>query len=195
MKPRDEKPIVKEHPATYEDYANLPDDGKRYELADGVLELMSPAPSPKHQAISNQIQTILTINCQSEYIIFASPIDLILSPVEVRQPDIVMVHRNHIGIITHRGIEGVPDLVAEILSAHSVKRDKHSKLLAYAKYQIPEYWIVDPANEALEQYVLSGDRYELLAIYEREETVRSDRLSCVSFTMGQIVDAAADLPG
>ncbi len=195
MKSREDKPIVKEHPATYDDYANLPDDGKRYELADGVLELMSPAPTPKHQVISNQMQTVLTNSCQSEYIMFASPIDLILSPTEVRQPDIVMVHRNRLGIITRRGIEGAPDLVGEILSPHSIKRDKHKKLIAYAKYQIPEYWIVDPANEALEQYVLSSNKYELLEIYERDETVQSDRLPCVSFTMAQIVDAAKDLPG
>lgn len=195
MKPRDKQPIIREQPATYDDYASLPDDGKRYELADGVLELMSPAPTPKHQAISNHLQTTLTNSCQAEYIIFASPIDLILSPTEVRQPDIVMVHRGKADIITRRGIEGVPDLVAEILSPHSAKRDKYNKLITYANYQIPEYWIVDPANEILEQYMLSDDKYELHAIYEREETVQSNRLLCVSFTMGQIVDAAADLPG
>ncbi len=190
-----DKPIIKEQPATYDDYANMPDDGSRYELADGVLELMTPAPTPKHQVISNQIQTIITNSCQSQYIVFASPIDLILSSSEVRQPDIVMVHRSRIDIITRRGIEGIPDLVAEILSPHSVKRDKHNKLIAYAKHHIPEYWIVDPANECLEQYILSGDKYELLTIYEREETIQSDRLQCVSFTMKQILDAAEGLPG
>ena len=197
MKARDDKqkPIINEQPATYDDYARLPDDGKRYELADGVLELMSPAPTPKHQVISNQIQNLLTNSCQTEYIIFASPVDLILSHTEVRQPDLVMVHRSRIEIITRRGIEGIPDLVAEILSPHSVKRDKQSKLKVYAAYQIPEYWIIDPAHESLEQYVLKDGKYELLEVFDREETVRSERLPCVSFTMGQVVDAAAGLPG
>ncbi|XID91983.1 Uma2 family endonuclease [Paenibacillaceae bacterium WGS1546] len=85
--------------------------------------------------------------------------------------------------------------MGEILSPYSVKRDKQRKLVAYAKYRIPEYWIVDPANEALEQYILAGDRYELLSVYEREETVRSDSLPCATFTMSQIMDAARDLPG
>ncbi|WP_435922523.1 Uma2 family endonuclease [Paenibacillus sp. DYY-L-2] len=164
-------------------------------MADGVLELMTPAPTPKHQLISNQLQTIITNSCQQKYIIFASPIDLILSNKEVRQPDLVMVHRNNIEIITSRGIEGVPDLVAEILSPHSIKRDKQSKLKVYAAYGIPEYWIVDPPHEALEQYVLMDGRYELLHVFDREETVHSDRLPCVSFTMGQIGDAAAGIPG
>lgn len=194
MKSREDKPIIKEQSATYEDYAKL-DDGKRYELADGVLELMTPAPTPKHQLISNQLQTIITNSCQLDYIIFASPIDLILSNKEVRQPDLVMVHRSKIDIITSRGIEGVPDLVAEILSPRSIKRDKQSKLKVYAAYGIPEYWIVDPPHEALEQYILTDGKYELFHVFDREEPVQSDRLPCVSFTMGQITDAAAGIPG
>lgn len=197
MKAEDDKqkPIIKEQPATYDDYALLPDDGKRYELADGMLELMTPAPTPKHQVISSQIQNLLMSGCQQEYIIFAAPVDLILSNTEVRQPDLVMVHRSNIGIITRRGIEGIPDLVAEILSPYSVKRDKQRKLKVYAAYGIPEYWIVDPAHESLEQYVLENGKYELLNVFDREEPVRSERLPCVSFTMGQVVDAAAGLPG
>lgn len=195
MKSNKDKPLIKEQPATYDDYANLPDDGSRYELANGVLELMSPAPTPKHQVIGSQLWLALTNSCKSDYLIFLSPIDLILSATEVRQPDIVMVRRSNISIITRRGIEGIPDMVAEIISPRSVKRDKQNKLVAYAKYRIPEYWIVDPANECLEQYLLSDNQYTLHNVYDREETVQSDRLVCVSFNMGQILDSAKDLPG
>lgn len=194
MNKHNEKHIIREQPATYEDYAQLPDN-QRYELADGVLELMSPAPSPRHQAISYHIQSLLTQSCHSEYIILASPIDLILSHTEVRQPDLVMIHRSRIGIITQRGIEGNPDLVAEILSPHSAKRDKYSKRKVYAKYGIPEYWIIDIANESLDQYILSGDDYVLHNVYDREEIISSQRLPCVSFTIAQIHEATADIPG
>lgn len=194
MKKREDKSIIREQTVTYDDYARMPEDGKRYEVADGTLELLS-APTPKHQVISTQMLTMLTNSCQSDYIVFASPVDLILSATEVRQPDLIMVHRGRIGIITRRGIEGIPDLVAEILSPHSVKRDKQKKLKVYADYRIPEYWIVDPANAALEQYLLADDKYELFNLYDSEEIVRSELLPCVSFTMGQIVDAAAGLPG
>ncbi|QJD84869.1 Uma2 family endonuclease [Cohnella herbarum] len=194
MKKREDQPIIREQMVTYDDYARMPDDGKRYEVANGMLELLS-APSPKHQVVSYQMQRLLTNSCNSEYIVFASPIDLILSATEVRQPDLLMIHRSRMEIITHRAIEGIPDLVAEILSPHSVKRDRHKKLKVYAEYRIPEYWIVDPANAALEQYLLTGDDYELLNLYDREEVVQSDRLPCVAFTMEQIVEAAADLPG
>lgn len=195
MKSRDDKPTIKEQTFTYDDYTQMSDDGKRYELVEGALELMTPAPTPKHQVLSSQLHNILMNSCQSEYIIFASPIDLILSISNVRQPDIIMVHRSKLDIITKRGIEGIPDLVAEILSPHSIKRDKHSKLRTYAQYQIPEYWIIDPANEVLEQYILSDGKYELLNLFEREEVVTSERISCAAFTMGHICDAAVDIPG
>lgn len=195
MESRKDRSHIKEGMATYDDYALLPDDGKRYELADGTLELMTTAPSPKHQAISTKMLTILANSCQMEYIIFASPIDLILSNTEVRQPDLVMVHRNKIDVITKRGIEGTPDLVAEILSPHSAKRDKFDKLKAYARYNIPEYWIIDPANEALEQYVFSQNEYQLFNVFGRDDNIQSEQIKCASFTMAEIVDAAADLPG
>lgn len=196
MKPRKEDPLVCEQSFTYDDYANLPDDGTRYELSDGTLELMTPAPSPKHQMISNKLQNLLTTSCESDYYIFTSPIDLILSQKEVRQPDLVMVHRSKISIITQRGIEGAPDLVAEIISPHSVRRDRYSKRIVYAQYGIPEYWLIDPANQALEQFLLTeANKYELAMLYELEDTVRSERLPCVSFTMKQITEAAAGLPG
>lgn len=58
MNKNDELSIIREHPITYDEYAKLPDDGRRYEVAGGVLELMSPAPAPRHQVISNQMQKI-----------------------------------------------------------------------------------------------------------------------------------------
>ncbi|MCR2822251.1 Uma2 family endonuclease [Lederbergia panacisoli] len=195
MKSSDKKPFLKEDPITYDDYAQLPDDGKRYELANGVLELMTPAPTPKHQIISTKMLTILMNSCQQEYIIFASPIDLILSTTEARQPNLVMIHRNNIEITTKRGIEGIPNLVAEILSPHSIKIDRFDKLKVYARYRIPEYWIIDPANEVLEQYVLVNNDYEIFNVFGREDTVQSEQIKCVSFTMAEIMDAAADLPG
>ncbi|QQK78742.1 Uma2 family endonuclease [Salicibibacter cibi] len=194
-KPQDKKSTIQEQPATYDDYAQLPDDGRRYELAAGALELMSPAPTPKHQVICSRLLSTLMGSCENEYISVVSPIDLILANTEVRQPDLIMIHRNNKEIITQRGIEGTPDLVAEILSPHSIKRDKQDKLYTYEDYQIPEYWIVDPANETLEQYVLTEQHYKLENIFEKKDNVHSERIPCVFFAMEQILDAAGDLPG
>jgi len=161
----------------------------------GVLEAMTPAPSPRHQSVCLMIHHVLMNTCSSDFFIFAAPIDLILSDSDVRQPDLVMVRRSNASILTRRGIEGVPDLVAEVLSAYSARRDRHGKLRTYAKYAVPEYWIVDAANRCLEQYVLAdGGRYELHQVYLENDPVQSERLPCVSFTMARILEAAEGLP-
>ncbi|QJD84885.1 Uma2 family endonuclease [Cohnella herbarum] len=187
MKKKTLEEVMKESPVTYEIYANMVDDGNRYEISDGVLELMSPAPTFIHQAISYELQYILNSSCRNEFIIVSSPIDVILSDTEVRQPDLVMVHRNRVSIISNRGINGAPDLVAEITSEHSRRRDKVTKRSVYARYQVPEYWIVDPSNFTLEQYVLDGDRYELAEVYAGDDTIHSKTAPCVSFSMNEIV--------
>lgn len=188
------KDMVREQPMTYADYAKL-DDGERYELVDGVLELMSPAPSPDHQSISAEIYKRFLGNCEESYVIFYAPIDLILSDTVVRQPDLVLVHRNRFAqIVKKRGIVGVPDLVVEILSPSSVKRDKLSKLNSYARFAIPEYWIVDPKNRFIEQYVHDGQQYPLPNVYAENDQVQSEHIKCVSFSMNEIMANVIEAP-
>lgn len=186
-----EKFKIKEGVLTYDDYAAI-DDGNRYELAAGQLELMSPAPTVTHQLISFEMQKRITQSCEPEYFILYAPVDVILSPKEVRQPDIVLVHRKRLEIISKRGVEGAPDLVIEILSPSSLKRDKIAKIKLYSYYGIPEYWIVDPNYAALEQYILADDRYELVNIFQENEIVTSPTISCISFTMADIIEAIPD---
>jgi Uma2 family endonuclease len=193
-KPKVEKDLVRETTVTYDDYAAIPDDGQRYEIDDGVLQVMSPAPTPRHQTVGYEIYRAVIESCTTDYYVFGAPIDVIFSPTEVRQPDLVMVHRNRANIITRRGIEGSPDLCAEVLSPHSLSRDKVKKLKAYAKYGVPEYWIIDPVYGALDQYVLSNGAYELVNVYSGDEPVCSDQLTCVRFTMNGIMRLAKDLP-
>lgn len=191
--PNKKPDIVREQPMTYGDYAELPDDGNRYELVEGVLEMMSPSATIKHQMISFQIQKKLSQSCEDEYYILNAPLDVILSPTEVRQPDLVMIHRDRIHIMKNHGIEGAPDLVVEILSPSSIRRDKVSKLKSYAFYAIPEYWIVDPGNSTLEQYVLHEQSYELIEVYDENEIIQSNHIPCVSFSMNEIMNKIPEL--
>jgi Uncharacterized protein conserved in cyanobacteria len=187
MKKRTYEELIKESPVTYEMYAEMVDDGNRYEISDGVLELMSPAPTPTHQSVSQELLFSLNASCRNEYIIYSSPIDVILSATEVRQPDLIMIHRSRMDIIGERGINGAPDLVVEITSKHSRRRDKVQKRIAYAKYGVSEYWIIDLVGFTLEQYVLDGERYELAEVYAEDETIRSEAVACASFSMNEII--------
>lgn len=178
---------IMEPPVTYEMYAEMPDDGQRYEIIDGVMELMSPGPSTIHQAVSGELEFLIKQSCREEYFVFYAPIDVILSETTVVQPDILMIHRSREHIVAKRGIYGAPDLVIEILSPSSHKRDKLIKSRAYAEHGIPEYWIVDIEARTLEQYQLLEDgRYELVNIFEGNDTVVSDKLPCARFEIGDI---------
>jgi len=189
MKKKTYEEVIKESPVTYELYANMVDDGNRYEISDGVLELMSPSPTFTHQSIVFQLQYMLNSSCRNEFIIVASPIDVILSDTEVRQPDLVLVRRSRMSIISNRGINGAPDLVVEVTSEHSRRRDKVRKRIVYATYGVPEYWIVDPSNLTLEQYVLDGDYYELIEVYAEDDPINSQTVPCASFSMNEIIQS------
>ena len=187
MKKKTYEELVKESHVTYEMYANMVDDGNRYEISDGVLELMSPSPAFIHQLLIGEILLRLNAGCRNEFIIAVAPLDVILSDTEVRQPDLVMMHLSRTHIISKRGINGAPDLVVEITSKHSLKRDKLTKRNVYAKYGVREYWIVDPSNFTLEQYELREDHYELIDVYSGEEPIHSRTAPCISFSMDELV--------
>lgn len=179
---------VGEQPVTYDIYAAMPDDGLRYEVLDGSLELMSPGPNTSHQILSNDLQFTLASGCRAEYLILSAPLDVILSPTNVVQPDLIFIRPDRADIVTERGIEGPPDLVVEILSPGSRHRDRVRKLRIYEKHGVPEYWILDPGAQTFEQHLLQGDRFDLNRVYEGEDAVTSDRLPCVSFTVAGLFD-------
>ena len=187
--------LIKEQPITYDDYARMPDEeGVRYEINDGKLEAMTPGPNAIHQVVTQEIVHRMIQRCSQDFLILFAPIDVILSEIEVRQPDIVMIRRDRLSIITKRGIEGPPDLVVEVLSPFSAKRDRKQKIAAYAKYNISEYWIVDASNGFLEQYLMVDGKYELSEIYKEDEVVRSPQIACISFTMNDIINSIPELP-
>lgn len=185
---KNKKDKVKEGQVTYEMYREMPEDSGRFELLDGVLELMSPGPSATHQSIGRELEFKLMQSCRSDYVIFYAPLDVILSQTNVLQPDLMMIHRSRLHIVTDRGVEGAPDLVVEIMSPGSRKRDKVLKMRMYARHGVPEYWIVDAVSRTLEQYRMNdgGEHYILQALFEGDDVVTSDKLPCVSFVVSDI---------
>lgn len=144
----------------YSDYAAIPDDGCRYEMVDGDL-LVTPAPSPLHQRVSKRLQRCLEAYFEGRGLgeVFDAPIDVILTPHDVMQPDLVVVVQPH--QVSARGIEGAPLLVVEILSPTTRERDRTIKARRYSTLGIVHYWLVDPEARRLECYVLQGSQYVL----------------------------------
>lgn len=147
---------------TYDDYRHLPDDGKQHQIIGGEL-FMTPAPSPYHQEISLNLASILN-NYVKQYRagnVYTAPIDVILSMTDVVQPDLVYVSKERLNIITKKNIVDAPDLVVEILSESTETIDRQKKMALYEKHGVKEYWIADPVEKTIEQYLLKDNVLQL----------------------------------
>jgi hypothetical protein len=91
----------------------------------------------------------------------AAPCDVILDDTTVVAPDLLFVSTGRKQLLSNRGITGAPDLVVEILSESSERRDRGAKRQLYARYGVARYWIVDIDGQSLEIYALRDDAYVL----------------------------------
>lgn len=159
---------------TYEDYVELPDDGRRYEILDGELEV-SPAPTPLHQRVSLNLVVILDgyVRPRKLGCVYHAPIDVLLAPTTVVQPDLIFVAAARESIVTRRAVEGPPDLVVEILSPWSARRDRVAKAAIYARFGIGHYWLLDPEERTFEVYEAAGREYQLVATHGATGTART----------------------
>lgn len=130
-----------------ERWEQLPDDGNRYEVIDGVL-YMTTAPSPFHQWVVRKIVFALyrQIDEPGIGVTLWSPIGLFMPGCDPVQPDILVIRTADLGIIHDRRIEGIPALLIEVLSPSNPDSDLRIKRGAYARAGVPEYWIVRPAS-------------------------------------------------
>jgi Uma2 family endonuclease len=145
---------------TYEDYAVLPDDGRRYELHEGELSV-TPSPGTSHQATLLNLAVILHghVNARALGDVFPAPMDCVLDSITVVQPDLVFVETARQAVISERGIEGSPTLAVEIISPSTTTIDRRRKLQLYARYAVPFYWIVDPPARTIQAYHLAQGQY------------------------------------
>jgi len=150
---------------SYADYCTW-DDDLRWELIDGVPYLMSPAPSWDHQAISMALaiqigQFLRDKPCK----VFAAPFDVRLNANgaddTVVQPDIVVICDE--SKISRKSCDGAPDMVVEILSPSTSRRDVTDKLRLYERFGVREYWIVDPERKIVQTNILESGRYFIKA--------------------------------
>jgi Uma2 family endonuclease len=139
---------------TYDDLLKLPEDGTRYEIIDGELVIMS-SPSVTHQRVLQRLYLAFHAQVQQrgQGEVFLAPLDVIMSPTRVVEPDLIIVRPNNRGILKTR-IEGIPDLLVEILSPSNHKHDIVTKRRLYARARVPEYWIVDPEAQTIEVLAL-----------------------------------------
>ena len=151
---------------TYQDYACIPEDGHRYEVVNGVL-YMSPAPNMGHQRIVGRIFYYLVTHVDLPGLgqVYQAPTDVELSPGDVVQPDVLVVLNSHLDRVTPSRLIGAPDLVVEVASPRTARHDLSEKLYAYARAEVPEYWIVNPDAQTIEVLVWESWVYRSLGLF------------------------------
>jgi Uma2 family endonuclease len=152
------------HKLTYEDYALIPDDGQRHEILDGE-HYVTPSPFYQHQAVSSRLHLRLGpwVEQRKLGVVLYAPMDVILSPHDIAQPDLLFISNERAGIITEKNLQGAPDLLIEILSDSTRRRDEGIKLERYDRCGVPEYWMFDPKRKTTKVYRREGGKLRLVA--------------------------------
>lgn len=152
-------------PITRAERDAIPDDGRRYELIDGIL-VVSPAPSPPHQRAVLNLAVLLRAACPPELEVFVAPLDVDLAEDTVVQPDVLVVRRDR---LTRRGLDGPPLLAVEVLSPSSRRLDLMLKRSRYEAAGCQSFWAVDPAGPSLTCWQLREGGYAMIGQVHGDE--------------------------
>jgi Uma2 family endonuclease len=139
---------------TYDDFVLFPDDGKRHELIDGE-HYVTATPNTRHQQICGDLFALIWNYLEAHPIgrAFGVPLDIVFSPFDVVEPDIQYLSNERAAeVITPQHVRGAPQLVVEVASPSTRKRDETIKRHLYERAGVSEYWIVDPDIDVIRVY-------------------------------------------
>ncbi len=161
---------------TYADYLTW-QFSERVELIKGWLYKMSPAPKRVHQRICTDLSGFLWLHFKgSDCQVFDAPFDVRLIKNKgqadneintVVQPDICIIC--DVEKLDDRGCIGAPDLIVEVLSDSTAKKDYNEKFNLYEENGVKEYWIANPASQTIEIFSLQGENYESLGLFNERD--------------------------
>jgi Uncharacterized protein conserved in cyanobacteria len=174
---------------TYDDFLLFPDDGKRHELIDGE-HYVTPSPSRKHQAISWNLTIIIGSYLESHPVgrAFAAPFDVVFSNFDVVEPDLLFISNARLEALTSKNVQGAPNLVVEIGSPSTRRRDEIIKRKLYERFGVEEYWVIDPEIETIAVYRHVDETYQrvLELAVERTDTLETPLLPHLTLPLQQI---------
>jgi Uma2 family endonuclease len=172
-----------------EQYFRLTDQTNRFiEFTDGFIEVL-PMPTRKHQAISRLLfLALLTLVQPRGGTVFYAPLRVQIRPGKYREPDLLLL----LDVDDPRNQDACwlgADLVIEIVSPDDTTRDTHVKRADYAEAGIPEYWIVNPIEDAITVLRLVGPQYSEHGIFRRGDTAASALLTGFAVPVADVLDA------
>lgn len=162
-------------PLSLDQYFRLPETLRPMELVYGVVR-EPPAPRFGHQSVVTRTTFLLEQHVRSNDLgkVCVSPVDVVLDRkgALVVQPDVIFVAAERLGII-HERVWGAPDLVVEVLSKRTARRDRTEKLGWYRQYGVRECWFVDPLHKKIEIVDCQSADLGEPEIYGRNDVIRS----------------------
>jgi Uma2 family endonuclease len=139
---------------TYDDFLLFPDDGQRHELIDGE-HYVTPSPNTAHQRIVGRLHLAIGGYLEKHPVgeLFLAPFDVVFSHFDVVEPDLLYITaERRQEILTAQHVRGTPDLVIEVGSPGTRRRDETIKRRLYERAGVVEYWFVDPDREVVRIY-------------------------------------------
>ena len=184
--------MVETRPATltYDDYVMTPDD-ERWELLRGALT-RRPTPNTAHQRTLGNIAVALFNSVDDKGLgeVIISPFDVVLSPTNVLEPDLIFVATGQRSIITDANIQGAPALVIEVVSPSTLTRDRELKRRIYAEHGVSEYWLVDPDARTISVMSLQDKDFREVGNYGVGEVLSSPTLEGLALDLTRIFPSA-----
>jgi Uma2 family endonuclease len=160
---------------TYEEFCQLPEDGKRYELIHGYVHFI-PTPSTRHQFIVGNFARSVGTYVENSRLGFllCAPLDVRLNADTALQPDLLFISAKRADIAQEDFIAGAPHLVVEIISKSTGAHDRATKLPLYAEARVPDVWLIDSHVETVEVLKLQGKKYLVDASLAGDQVLTSD---------------------
>ena len=134
----------------------------RYELIGGE-EVMLARPLINHDIVQGNLRRIIGNYLLGKRCDVFGEVDVYFDEDNHYVPDVIIVCDS--GKVKPDGIYGAPDLVVEILSPRTMKRDIGIKKDIYEQFGVKEYWLVNPKDKSVTVYHLQEDHFVLDNVY------------------------------
>jgi Uma2 family endonuclease len=157
---------------SYEEFLAWADEDVHAEWANGEAIVFGP-PSIRHQSVRSLLSTLLVpfVRVFNLGMVLTAPVMMRATPDgPAREPDTIFVAAEHLDRVTEQRLVGPADLVVEIISTESARRDRAEKFYEYQEAGIAEYLLLDPrrGKERVDLYRLTEEGKYLATLPDNE---------------------------
>lgn len=148
-----------------------------YDLFDELREDCASA-GTLHQVVALKLAAALLLYVEPQNLgqVIQAPFPVVLSRETVVQPDILFIQRSRVGLINEKNLHGTPDLIIEVVSPNTRLHDQTLKRRLYSRFEVAEYWIVEPQSRTIEVLVWSELGYASGGVYRKSNRLKSPAL-------------------